>query len=234
MDALDRESVFAALASARPDAVIHQLTDLSHSDFEANSRLRIVGTRNLVDAARAIGVPRLIAQSIAFAYAPGGAPAGEDEPLDLDAPPPRQQLVAGVQALEAAVAEMPMGIILRYGLLYGPGTWFAHDGERAAQARRGELTITAGVTSFVHVADAALVALLALDWPPGPTNVVDDEPAAGTAWGPLFAAAVGAPAPTIQTAGRAERGAVNTRARRLLNWQPIYPTWRSGFQAGIG
>ena len=85
------------------------------SDFAANSRLRIEGTRNLVDAALAVGVQRMIAQSIAWIYVPGPGPAREQEPLDLAAAPPRGATVAAVHALENAVEEMPVGLVLRYG-----------------------------------------------------------------------------------------------------------------------
>jgi nucleoside-diphosphate-sugar epimerase len=229
-DALDRGAMFAAVRAARPDAVIHQLTDLSGRDFAGNARLRIEGTRNLVDAALVVGVGRMIAQSIAWIYVPGRGPASEDTPLDLDAHGSRGRLVAAVQALEHAVAEMPVGIILRYGVLYGPGTWYARDGWITEQLRRGEFEANEGVTSFLHVADAAQAALQALGWPAGPLNVVDDEPAAGTDWLPLYASLVGAPLPPLRPGVEGwERGASNARARHL-GWRPQYPTWREGFK----
>ena len=208
VDVYDREQLFASLAHARPDVLMHQLTDLNTRDFAANARLRIEGTRNLVDAALAVGVRRVIAQSISFSYAPGDRPATESDALDPQG--------KGVIALESIVAEMPESVILRYGLLYGPGTWYALDGEMAQQARRGELAATAGIASFLHVEDAARAALLALGWPSGPLNIVDDEPAPGTEWVPAFAAAVGAPPPPVQPVARPnERGASNLKARRL-------------------
>jgi nucleoside-diphosphate-sugar epimerase len=232
-DALDRAAMFAALAAERPDAVIHQLTDLSGRDFAANSRLRVEGTRNLVDAALAVGVQRIVAQSIAWVYTPGQGPAREEEPLDLEAPPPRGQTVAAVQALEQTVAEAPVGVVLRYGLLYGPGTWYARDGLTTEQVRRGELAATDGVTSFLHVADAAQAAFVALAWPTGPLNIVDDVPAAGTEWLPAYAILVGAPPPPVRRgASDWERGASNAKARRL-GWRPQHPTWREGFKAAL-
>lgn len=234
LDVFDRDRLFAVLREERPEAVIHRLTDLGARDFAANARVRVEGTRNLIDAARAAGVRRVVAESIAWAYAPGVGPAREDEPLDLEAPPPRRQMVAGVQALEQAVAEAPEGVALRYGLLYGPGTWYASDGLIAEQVRRGELKANEGVTSFLHVADAARAALLALNWPPGAVNVVDDEPAPATEWLPVYAAALGAPPPFTTSSGRGERGASNARARCELGWQPLYPTWREGFNTALG
>lgn len=230
VDALDRDAVFAALEAERPDVVIHQLTDLATRDFAANSNLRIVGTRNLVDAALAVGVRRLIAQSISWICVAGHEPSREDEALDLDAPPPRGSAVAATHALEQSVAEMPLGVVLRYGLFYGPGTWYARDGLTTEQIRRGEIKATDGLTSFVHVADAAQAALLALDWPAGIVNIVDDEPAAATEWLPLYAHLVGAPPPPVKSGALGwERGASNTKARQL-GWQPLYPSWRDGFR----
>ncbi len=231
LDVYDRAAVFAALAAGRPDAVIHQLTDLSARDFEANSRLRVVGTRNLVDAALAAGVARMVAESIAWVYVPGEGPAREEESLDVDALGARGRTIAAVRSLEEAVAEMPVGVVLRYGVLYGPGTWYAPDGLVTEQVRRGELVATDGVTSFLHVVDAARAALDALAWPAGPVNVVDDEPAPGTAWLPLYACLVGGPPPpTRPGAAGWERGAANARARGL-GWRPQFPTWREGFRA---
>nr|WP_246649743.1 NAD(P)-dependent oxidoreductase [Nonomuraea coxensis] len=216
--------------------VMHQLTDLAHGDLAGNAALRRDGTRNLVDAALAAGVRRIVAQSICWTYVPGAGPAREGEPLDLGAPEPRRTTVAGVAALESAVAELPEWVVLRYGLLYGPGTWFEPGGARAAEAREGKLVASADVTSFVHVDDAAAAALAALGWPPGPVNVCDDEPAAGLDWAPAFCRAVGAPAPPVSgtPANPAARGADNGHARGDLGWTPAYPSWREGFAALAG
>lgn len=229
-NAFDREALFSALADVRPDVVIHQLTALGQWNLEDNARIRIEGTRNLVDAARAAGVGRMIAQSISWAYEPGDGPATEDVALDLAAAMPRKGTIDGVAALESAAAELPHATILRYGMLYGPGTWYAADGTIALRARDGQLPATDGVVSFLHVEDAANAALLALDWPGGPVNVVDDEPAAGTAWVPAYAEAMRAPKPEYR-AGRQgwERGASNAKARREYGWTPLYPSWRTGF-----
>lgn len=130
VDVFDAEALAAAVAEARPDVVIHQLTDLpSRLDpsrmaeaLQRNARIRTEGTRNLVAAARAAGVRRVIAQSIAFAYAPGPEPHSEDDALDTDGA--RAVTVAGVVVLERAVLQSPPleGIALRYRQFYGPGT----------------------------------------------------------------------------------------------------------------
>ncbi len=233
-DALDRDAVFEAVNAARPDVIIHQLTDLAGRDFAANSRLRIEGTRNLVDAARATGVQRMIAQSISWVCIPGDAPSHEDEPLDIDASPPRRETIAAVQSLERATAELPVGIVLRYGILYGQGTWYERDGLTTEQIRRGEVKANDAITSFVHVADAARAALLALEWDGGVYNIVDDEPAAARDWVPLYASLVGAPPPPVEAGRQAwQRGESNEKARST-GWQARFPTWREGFRQGLG
>ncbi|KIL39066.1 dTDP-glucose 4,6-dehydratase [Gordoniibacillus kamchatkensis] len=234
LDVFDREAVFTAIREARPDAVIHQLTSLGTRNFADNTRIRQEGTRNLVDASRAAGVSKMIAQSISFAYAPGEGPAAEDCPLDLEAPLPRKSTIEGVHALESAVAEMPEYVILRYGLFYGAGTWYAPDGFMAEQVRQQQLAATPGVSSFVHIDDAAHAALLALHWPSGCFNIVDDEPAAGTEWLPVYADALGAPAPAVkQQFDRWERGALNGKALQH-GWKPRYRSWRDGFRHALG
>lgn len=231
-DALNAAEVHAAVLGARPDVVVHQLTDLAVRDTAANSVLRVQGTRHLADAAEVAGVRRSVAQSIAWAYAPGDLPAGEDVPLDLDAPEPRRTSVAGVAALEEQTARAPEWVVLRYGLLYGPGTWYWGDAAMADAARGGTLAATGDVASFVHVDDAAAAAVLAMEWPSGAVNVCDDEPAAGTAWVPVFCRAVGAGGPPVrdERAGFA-RGADNSHARNALGWRPRWSTWRDGFAA---
>lgn len=170
VDVFDAAVLHRAVAQARPDAVIHQLTDLPQDSdpkkiqaaLEGNARLRMDGTRNLVAAARAAGVKRLIAQSIAFAYAPGPEPHREDDPLDLAAEGTARRSVEGVAALEEAVmtARGIEGVVLRYGRLYGPGTW----------------TETPNGSAPLHVDAAAHAALLALTrGAPGIYNIAEDD-----------------------------------------------------------
>jgi nucleoside-diphosphate-sugar epimerase len=132
VDVFDAAAVSRAVAAARPDIVLHQLTDLPHGldpgqmaeGTRRNARMRKEGTRNLVSAARQAGVRRLVAQSIAWMYAPGAEPHGEDDPLDLHAEGARAITAEGVAALEQLTLSSPpiAGIVLRYGHLYGPGT----------------------------------------------------------------------------------------------------------------
>lgn len=235
-DAMDAAAVRAAVLTTMPDVLMHQLTALSDRDFAANSALRIHASRHLAEAAAEAGVRRFIAQSICWMYEPGDMPANEDVPLDVDAPQPRAGGVGAVAELEAQTARSPEWVVLRYGMLYGPDTWYAPEGAMAQLARHGELTATADVTSFVHVDDAASAAISALTWPTGAVNVCDDEPAPGAAWVPAFCDAVGAPAPTLDDAPRSPvaRGADNALARHSLGWTPRWPSWRTGFAAMRG
>ncbi|MEI8411352.1 MULTISPECIES: NAD-dependent epimerase/dehydratase family protein [unclassified Kribbella] len=240
-DVYDAESLREVVAAARPDVVMHQLTDLGSRDFVANGRIRRVGTRNLVDAALAAGARRVISQSISWAYEGGDGPAVESTSLDLAAPDEaRRGMVEAVAELENITAEAPEWVVLRYGMLYGPGTWYTKGG---LMADTGRLPTGSDITSFLHVEDAAIAAVQALDWPTGAVNIVDNDPAPASAWSPAFAASVGATAPPIAATSRPTeptplthvsqptwaRGASNTLARTRLAWTPIYPTWRTGF-----
>ncbi len=232
-DVYDAPALTRVMRAAAPDVVMHQLTALSDGDLTANARVRTEGTRNLVDAALRAGVRRVVAQSIAWAYEPGETPAREPTPLDPTAEEPRRTSVAGVRALESAVRELPEWVVLRYGLLYGPGTWYAPDG---LMARRGRLTADLDVSSLVHADDAASAALEALTWPSGTVNVCDDEPAAAIDWVPAFCAAAGVTPPerAPETARRGwARGADNTCARDHLGWTPAWASWRDGFAGGL-
>lgn len=167
VDVFDDAALTRAVVAAAPQVVIHQLTDLPYAPntpqyqegLARNARLRIEGTRNLVAAAKAAGVKRLIAQSIAFVYAKGEGVRTETDPLDTDAA--RRGTVDAVVALEQATLSMPEGIVLRYGFLFGPGTWFG-DEVRASPA--------------VHVDAAAQAALLAVSkGSPGTYNIAQDD-----------------------------------------------------------
>jgi nucleoside-diphosphate-sugar epimerase len=232
LDVFDRSAVAEAIRAAAPDAVMHQLTALGEVNMAENARIRTEGTRSLVDAALAVGVERIVAQSIAWAYAPGDEPADESVPLDSAAEGPRATTVGAVNDLENAVAELPRHVVLRYGMLYGPGTWYTRNELMAARLRRGEIAANDAVTSFLHVEDAARAAVQALDWPSGTVNVVDDEPAAARIWVPVLAGVFGAPAPEPMP-GRLgwERGAANGLAG-AQGFKLVHPSWRNGF-AGL-
>jgi len=187
LDAFDADAVQAAIFDARPEVLIHQLTDLPQQfdpaklaeALERNARIRIEGTRNLIGAARAAGVRRVIAQSIAFAYAPGPEPYQESNPLDPGEGPARIS-AEGVATLESLTTTTPgiEGIVLRYGRLYGPGTW--------APVPSGRI--------HVHVDAAAHAAFLAVSRGiPGVYNIADDDGSVSIAmarrelrWNPEF------------------------------------------------
>ena len=175
VDVFDADALAQAVATARPDVVIHQLTDLPSAPGtpgypaaqEANHRLRIEGTRNLIQAAKMAGVRRAVAQSIAFVYAPGGGAHAEDDPLDLAAEGVRQLTVQGIVALEREVLATPGidGIVLRYGYLYGPDTWYDAPPKPPS----------------VHVDAAAHAALQAMSNGAGIYNIAEDDGAVSSA-----------------------------------------------------
>lgn len=186
VDVFDAARLAEAVAAARPEVVVHQLTDLpdrldpsAASDVSIrNARIRDEGTRNLVAAVLRAGTRRLVAQSIAWLYAPGAEPHHEDDPLDTDAEGGRRVSVMGVVALEARATSVPRleGLVLRYGQLYGPGTW-----------NRGPTG-----SAPVHVQAAAWAAALAVArGEPGIYNIVEDggtvsnaKARAGLGWDP--------------------------------------------------
>ncbi|CAM5533195.1 hypothetical protein SANTM175S_07584 [Streptomyces antimycoticus] len=206
-DALEAEAVRAAVLSARPDVVVHQLTALrgpTAEGFEPTARLRTEGTAHLIAAAEAAGAERMVAQSIAFATAPRGGPVlTEDAPLYVDAPDPGWALttraIAELERRILAAAHLS-GTVLRYGTLYGPGTLYHRAGAIGGAVARGRLPLpepAAGITSFLHVEDAARAAVCAVEADTdGVFNVADDDPAEAAVWLPrVRPPARSAPAP---------------------------------------
>jgi nucleoside-diphosphate-sugar epimerase len=257
-DVFDEQRVRAGIAEARPEVVVHQLTALpdlinprSARTYAETNRLRTEGTRILVDSAEAAGARRIVAQSIAFAYAPGGEPVKrEEDPLALAGKGSFAEAVRAVAELEARVTESPRleGLVLRYGFFYGPGTHYGRDGSQARMVRRRMIPLVgegAGTFSFIHVDDAADATVAAVErGAPGVYNVVDDEPAPMREWLPVYAEALGARGPRRMPVWLARlregiafatqlRGASNARARRELGWEPRHPSWRQGFAASL-
>lgn len=166
VDVFNAQALKEAVRKAEPEVVIHQLTDLPDSSdpqaisasLEANARIRIEGTYNLIVAAKMAGATRMVAQSISFVYAPGPEPHAETDPLI----PPDTVSARGVHALEGAVTGTPglTGVVLRYGRLYGPGTWADKPTGRG----------------FVHVDAAAQAAVLAVTrGAAGTYNIAEDD-----------------------------------------------------------
>ncbi len=263
-DALDRDAVMGAVLGAEPEVIVHQMTaltgatDIKHFDrvFATTNRLRTEGTRHLLDAARAAGTRRLIAQSFTgWPFAREGGPVKtEDAPLDPEPPPSQRESLAAIRELEALVggADGVEGVVLRYGGFYGPGTSLSTDGEMTELVRRRRLPVVGsgdGRWSFTHVDDAAggVLATLGPDSPTGTYAIVDDEPARTADWLPALASAIGAPAPrhvpawlgriaagsAVVTMMTTARGASNERASDVLGWTPRWPSWREGFREGL-
>jgi 2-alkyl-3-oxoalkanoate reductase len=259
-DALDAEAVMSAVAAARPQAVVHQLTAIPPRldprkivrDFALTDRLRTEGTRNLVAAARQVGASRIVAQSIAFAYAPGppGTAHAEDDPLMSDPPAQFRRSLSAIAELERTVLGAG-GLALRYGYFYGPGTSISAHGSLGMEVARRRLPIVGGgggVWSFIHVEDAARATVAALTrGSAGAYNVVDDEPAPVREWVPVLADALGAKPPRRVPAWLARplageyglytmtrtQGASNARAKAELDWTPRHASWRQGFRSAL-
>ena len=260
-DALDPDQVAEAVGRARPEVIVHQLTaigavDMRHfdRDFALTNRLRTEGTDHLLSAGQAVGVRRFVAQGVGGygAYARTGGPVKTEED-QLDPSPAREmrETLAAIRHLEEAVlgARWTEGIVLRYGVFYGPGTSLAPGAEQFELLRRRKFPLVGdggGVWSFIHVADAAEATVAAVErGGRGVYNVVDDDPAPVTKWLPALAQELGAKKPMRVPrfigrlfAGEAGvvmmtdvRGASNAKAQRELGWRPAHPSWRDGFAA---
>jgi nucleoside-diphosphate-sugar epimerase len=260
MDGLDAASVGEAVAAARPDAIVHQMTaisvahagkpDIKHIDrwFATTNRLRTEGTDHLLAAAEATGVSQFVAQSYASwnGIRMGGWVKTEEDPLD---PGEGTIMHAGALAIghvEDAVLRAG-GAVLRYGGFYGPG---ATD-DQVELVRKRQFPLVGGGTgysSWVHLDDAASATVLAVEQKAGGVfNIVDDDPAPASEWLPYLAACAGAKPPmrvprwlARLLAGEAAvmmmtegRGFSNAKAKRELGWELRYPSWRQGFKEGL-
>jgi nucleoside-diphosphate-sugar epimerase len=260
MDGLDAVSVGEAVATARPDAIVHQMTAISvahagkpnfrHFDrwFATTSRLRTEGTDHLLAAAEATGVSTFVAQSYASwnGIRQGEWVKTEEDPLDLEEGTAAHAGMEAIRYLEDVVLKAG-GAALRYGALYGPGA--TDDQVELVRKRQYPLVGDGtGYCSWVHLDDAASATVLAVEHKArGVFNIVDDEPAPASEWLPYLAACAGAKPPmrvptwlarllagdvavTMMTEGR---GFSNAKARRELGWELRYPSWRQGFKEGL-
>jgi nucleoside-diphosphate-sugar epimerase len=261
MDGLDAVSVGAAVAAARPDTIVHQMTaismahagkpDFKHMDrwFAPTIRLRIEGTDHLLAAAEATGVSHFVAQSYANwnGIREGGWVKTEEDPLDLYAGTAANAGMEAIRHVEDVVLRAS-GAVLRYGGLYGPG---ATD-DQVELLRKRQFPLVGrgtGYSSWVHLDDAASATVLAVEQKArGVFNIVDDEPAPASEWLPYLAECAGAKPPmrvpkwlarllagevavSMMTEGR---GFSNAKAKRELGWELRYPSWRQGFREGLG
>jgi nucleoside-diphosphate-sugar epimerase len=260
MDGLDAASVREAVAAARPDAVVHQMTaisvphagkpDIKHIDrwFATTIRLRVEGTDHLLAAAEATGVSHFVAQSYGSwnGIRQGGWVKTEEDPLDPEAGTIVHKGAEAIRHVEDVVTKAG-GAALRYGGLYGPGA--TDDQLELVRKRQYPLVGSgAGYCSWVHLDDAASATVLAVEQKArGVFNIVDDEPAPASEWLPYLAACAGAKPPMrvpkwlarllageaaviIMTEGR---GFSNAKAKRELGWELRYPSWRQGFKEGL-
>lgn len=262
-DPLDKQKLTATVRREEPDVIIHQLTALSgvgnfrrfDQEFALTNRFRTEVTDTLLAAARTIGTRRFIAQSYCgWPYAKkGGAVKTEEDPLDPKPPEGFARTLAAIRYLEDKVCSTTFleALALRYGMFYGPGTAIGKGGVVLKMARKRRFPIIGGgggVWSFIHVLDAARATVAAISrGAPGIYNIVDDEPARVATWLPALARAVEAKPPyriphwmgelMIGKGGVSMmtqvRGCSNAKAKRELNWTPIYPSWRIGFVDGL-
>jgi 2-alkyl-3-oxoalkanoate reductase len=258
MDGLDRDAVVAAVAAAEPDVVVHQMTALSGAfdfrrfdrTFATTNRLRTEGTDNLLEAARAAGVERFVAQSYAgLPHARVGGPVkSEDDPLDTNPPKRQRTTLAGIRHVEERVLAAG-GVVLRYGGFYGPGTGMAPGAEQWEAIRKRQFPLVGdggGIFSFAHIDDVAGGTLAAVErYTPGEVyNVVDDEPTPVRVWLPALSEMMGVKPPRhvprcfarligehVVVMMTEARGASNAKIKRELGWEPKWPTWREGFAA---
>ena len=251
VDAFDAAAVEAAMWRSKAEVVIDELTSLPKELSEmpkyaaGDRKLRIEGGGNLFRAAIATGVRRYLQQSSGFFLkAAEGTLADELSPLDVNASPGVAASVRTYKELEARLfsSKAIEGVALRYGFFYGPKTWY-YPGESAANmVMRQQNPVVGkgqGVSSFVHITDAAIATVKALAAEAGVYNVVDDDPSPQSVWLPAFAKFLGAlPPPNV---GEAEAtamagddavyyatglaGASNAKAKRVLGWKPRRLEW---------
>jgi nucleoside-diphosphate-sugar epimerase len=227
-DVFKADTVEAAVASYKPDVIINEITDLKQADMSANTRVRKEGTKNIVSAALNNDVQHIQSQSIAFVYEGGQGLATEETPLDYQATGERKVTVDGVEALEQETARIPHHVILRYGLLYGPQTWFGKDGMIYNQFIDGSVSMSNGIQSFIHIDDAVETAIQALSFEPGIYNVTDDNPVDGETWAKWYAQLLNVnPTLNIEQAADHERGASNKKFRQQ-GGKLIYSDWQEG------
>lgn len=251
VDAFDAAEVDAALRKSKAEAVIDELTSLpkEQSDMPkyaaGDRKLRLEGGGNLFHAAIANGVRRYLQQSSGFFLkAAEGTLADESSPLDVNASPSVAASARTYTDLETRLFSSSAieGVALRYGFFYGPKTWY-HPGEAAANmVMRQQNPVVGqgeGVSSFVHIDDAAIATVAALTADPGVYNLVDDDPSPQSVWLPAFAKFLGAPAPPHMTEEEVKAiagedvvyyatklsGASNAKAKQALTWNPRRLEW---------
>lgn len=257
MNGLDATEVNWAVAKARPDVIVHQMTEIDNSQpvttdpdryFATTNRLRTEGTDNLLAAAAAFGVSHVVAQGHASwnGNREGGWVKTEEDPLTSQAGPKFRKAAEALLHLEDVVTKTG-GTVLRYGGFYGPGA--SDDQVMMVRERKYPLVGKGtGYMSWVHVDDAAGATVLAVEQRlKGVFNIVDDEPTPASEWLPYLATCAGAepPEPVSESLARQltgdfavilmteGRGFSNAKAKRELGWKLRYPSWRQGFKEAL-
>jgi nucleoside-diphosphate-sugar epimerase len=253
LNALDAEAVEREVARIRPAAIIDELTSLPkrytpeemRAPAPRDRQLRLEGGGNLHRAAIKSGVKRYIVQSTGFFYGPGWGLASENEELAHGATPGVAGAVATYTKIESrAFSDRSVeAVVLRYGFFYGPGTY--HDPENGSimlQVRERQYPVIdpgTGVSSFIHIEDAAAATTAALEITPGIYNIVDDNPSPLAVWLPAFARFIDAPAPPHVHEEEAVRlhgpdaayyalqlrGALNAKAKAEFGFSPRPLEW---------
>jgi len=250
-NAFDAAEVEAVLRQAKAEVVIDELTRLPREQSDmpkyaaGDRRLRIEGGGNLIRAAIASGVRRYLQQSSGFFLkAAEGTLADESSPMDINASPSVAASAQTYTELEARLFSSGAieGVALRYGFFYGPKTWY-YPGEAAANVvMRQQNPVVGkgeGVSSFVHINDAAIATVAALTGEPGIYNLVDDDPSPQAVWLPAFAKFLSAPEPPYLSETEVREiagedvvyyatklsGASNAKAKRVLGWKPRRLEW---------
>ena len=257
-DGLDRRAVLDAVKAAQPDVIVHQMTALASmssfrnfdKEFAVTNELRTRGTDYLLEAARQAGTRRFIAQSFVGWTNPrtGGPVKTEQDGLDPDPVPGTRQSMAAIRHVEETVpGAVPEGLVLRYGMFYGPG---ASDSMLDVVKKRRMPVVGGGtgIWSFTEVTDAAAATAAAVTrGAPGIYNIVDDDPAPISRWLPYLSECLGVKPPmhapiwlgkllageVVVSLMTEARGASNAKARRELGWAPRYPSWRDGFPVWV-
>lgn len=251
VDAFDAAAVEAALKQSKAEAVIDELTSLPKelSDMPkyaaGDARLRLEGGGNLFRAAIAAGVQRYLQQSSGFFLkAAEGSLADESSPLDVNASPSVAASARTYKELEARLFSSSdiEGVALRYGFFYGPKTWYHPGGSAANMVVQQQIPVVGkgqGVSSFVHIDDAAIATAAALTAKAGVYNIVDDDPSQQSLWLPAFAMFLGAAAPPNMSEADVKAiagedtvyyatglsGASNAKAKQALGWKPRQLEW---------
>jgi len=248
VDLFDRQAVDAAVDGV--DAVLHLATHVPPlsrmalpTAWRTHNRLRTEATSLLLDAARAHDVGTFVKESITFTYPDRGDEWIDESVAPDDSSRMLRPTIEGERLLARFGADGGRGILLRFGLFYGPENRATDESLRLACTRLGPVPGDPdGYVSSIHVDDAATAVVTALDAPAGVYNVVDDEPLRRREYTDAFAAAFDLPRLRILPGGMvravggsgakaltASQRVANKRFKDATGWAPAYPSAREGW-----